>query len=223
MSKDIKVAPSTHPCPLGDLLEYAKSLLADGADWLHCDIMDGKFVSDKTFDELALSLVAKRVNMLIDVHLMVVDPIQKIPAYVSAGATSITVHYEAFATTLEIMQAINLIHDLGCSAGIAIKPSTPVESIANLLPFVDVVLVMSVEPGKSGQPFLPNANSKIAELNGIRHRNRYEFLIEVDGGINRKNVSTVVSLGADVVVLGSAMYTADNRRDLIEFVKSVGN
>jgi len=223
MSKEIKVAPSTHPCPLGDLLEYAKSLLADGADWLHCDIMDGKFVADKTFDELALSLVARRVNMPIDVHLMVNEPMTKIPAYVTAGATSITVHYEAFSSTLEIMQAINLIHDLGCKAGIAIKPATSVDCIANLLPFVDIVLVMSVEPGKSGQPFLPNSNSKIAELNAIRHRNRYEFLIEVDGGINRKNVSTVVSLGADVVVMGSAMYTADDRRDLIEFIKNVNN
>lgn len=223
MSKEIKVAPSTHPCPLGNLLEYAKSLLADGADWLHCDIMDGKFVADKTFDELALSLVARRVNMPIDVHLMTVDPMQKIPVYISAGATSITMHYEAFFSTLEIMQAINLIHELGGKAGIAIKPTTPVESIANLLPFVDIVLVMSVEPGKSGQPFLPNSNSKIAELNAIRHKNRYEFLIEVDGGITRKNVSTVVSLGADVVVLGSAMYTADDRRDLIEYIKSTGN
>mgnify|MGYP002515712219 FL=1 len=221
MSKQVLVAPSTHPCPLGDLLEYAKSLLANGADWLHCDIMDGKFVADKTFDELALALVARRVNLPMDVHLMVVDPMDKIPAFATAGATSITVHYEAFGSTLEIMQAINLIHDSGCKAGIAIKPATPVVSIANLLPFVDIVMVMSVEPGKSGQPFLPNSNSKIAELHAIRHRNRYEYLIEVDGGINRKNVGTVVSLGADVVVLGSAMYTADDRRDLIDFIKCV--
>jgi len=219
MSREIIVAPSSHPCPLGDLLDYAKSLLADGADWLHCDIMDGKFVSDKTFDELALSLIARRVNLPMDVHLMIKDPIAKIPAYVQAGATSITLHYEALGSTLEVMQAINLIHDLGCRAGLAIKPATSVECVANLLPFLDIILVMSVEPGKSGQPFLPSANSKIAELNGIRHRNRYEYLIEVDGGINRKNVSTILSLGADIVVMGNAMYTADDRRDLIEFIK----
>ncbi len=219
MSKQILIAPSTHPCPLGDLLEYAKSLLADGADWLHCDIMDGKFVADKTFDDMALSLVARRVNMPMDVHLMVVDPIERIPAFVKAGATSLTVHYEAFDSKIEMMNAINLIHDLGSRAGIAINPSTPIDAIHSLLPFVDMVLVMSVEPGKSGQPFLPNASSKIAELNSIRTKMGYEYLIEVDGGINRKNVTTVASLGADVVVLGSAMYTADDRRDLIEYIK----
>lgn len=221
MSKQIFVAPSTHPCPLGELLDYAKSLLNDGADWLHCDIMDGKFVSNKTFDDLALALVARRVNMPMDVHLMVQHPIEVIPAMIKAGATGVTVHFEAFESMIEIMNAIHLIQELGAKAGLAICPATPVESIISLLPFVDVVLVMSVEPGKSGQPFLPNTNTKIALLNEIRYKNSYSFLIEVDGGINRKNVATVLSLGADAVVLGSAMYTAANRRDLIEFIKQV--
>ncbi len=223
MSKKIIVSPSTHPCPLGDLLDYAKLLLANGADWLHCDIMDGKFVKDKTFDELALSLVAKRINMTIDVHLMVQNPIAKIQAYAAAGANNITVHYEALDGPIQIMEAINKIHEAGALAGISIKPATPVSSIASFLPFVDIVLVMSVEPGKSGQPFLPGANSKIAELHSIREKNDYKFLIEVDGGINRKNVSTVISLGADAVVLGKAMYTADDKGDLIQYIKSLGN
>jgi len=223
MSKNIIVAPSTHPCPLSDLLDYAKSLLIYGADWLHCDIMDGRFVPDKTFDEVALALVAKRINMKIDVHLMVENPIEKIQGYALAGADIITVHYEAIGSTIKMMEAINKIHEMGCMAGISIKPATPVSSIHKLLPFVDLVLVMSVEPGKSGQPFLPNANSKIAELNAIREANGNKFLIEVDGGINRKNVGTVVSLGVDAVVMGNAMYTANDKRDLIEYVKSLGD
>lgn len=222
MSKNIIVAPSTHPCPVGELLEYAKKLLSMGADWLHCDIMDGQFVQDKTYDEMVLSLMSKRVNMTMDVHLMVADPLDKIKAYAHAGANNITIHYEAVNGTIQMIDAINKIHDAGCKAGISIKPATPVSSIINLLPFVDLVLVMSVEPGKSGQAFLPSANSKIAELNSIRNNNGYDYLIEVDGGVNRKNVGAIVSLGADVVVMGSAMYTADDRQELIEYIKSVG-
>ncbi|MBO5102801.1 MAG: ribulose-phosphate 3-epimerase [Clostridia bacterium] len=222
MSKQIFVSPSTHPCPVDDLLDYGKSLLKDGADWLHCDIMDGNFVQDKTYDEVVLALLSKRLNMTMDVHLMVQNPLEKIAPFAQAGADIITVHFEALKGTISIINAINKIHDLGCRAGLSIKPNTPVSAIENYLPFLDLVLVMSVEPGKSGQTFMMSANSKIAQLNAIRKQHSYEFLIEVDGGVNRQNAGTIVSLGADALVLGNAMYTTENRKDLIKFLKSLG-
>ena len=222
MSKQVLIAPSTDPCPLADLLEYSKSLIYNGADWLHCDIMDGKFVPAKTFDEIVLSLLSKRVNTTLDVHLMVENPLERLSAFARAGADILTVHFEAMKGTIAVINTINKIHELGCKAGLAIKPSTSVNAIENFLPFVDLVLVMSVEPGKSGQLFMIDATSKIAELNAIRLQKKYNFLIEVDGGLNKQNAGAVISLGADVLVLGNAMYTATDRPELIKFLKSLG-
>ena len=222
MTKTIIVSPSSNPCPINDLLDYGKELLSFGADWLHCDIMDGKFVPAKTFDEIVLSLIAKRLNITIDTHLMIENPIDKLTAYAKAGATNLIVHYEALKGTIEVIKAINRIHELGCKAGLSIKPNTDIKAIESFLPFLDLVLVMSVEPGKSGQPFIHSVTSKIAELNSIREHKKLNFLIEVDGGINRNNVGTVVSLGADAVVLGNAMYNAPNRKELIDYIKSLG-
>ncbi len=222
MSKKIYISPSTNPCPLNDLLDYGKELIIAGADWLHCDIMDGEFVPAKTFDEVVLSLVAKRLNIVKDVHLMVMDPMDKLAAYAQAGADILTVHFEAFSSKIEVVNAINKIHELGCKAGLSIKPGTSINKIENFLPFLDLVLVMSVEPGKSGQAFIPQTTSKIAELNHIRMEKKLEFLIEVDGGVNRHNAGTIVSLGADALVLGNAMYTEDNRAELMMYLKSLG-
>ena len=221
MDKHILVAPSTDPCPIGDLVEYSRELLRVGADWIHCDIMDGNFVEKKTFDEIVLSLLDKRVNGVMDVHLMIAKPIEKLQTYARAGATNITVHYEALNGTISVINAINEIHSLGCKAGISIKPNTPVRAIENFLPFVDLVLVMSVEPGKSGQQFMQSSLSKIAELAGLREQNSYNYLIEVDGGINLQTAPPVVSLGADVLVVGSAMYNSQNRSELIDSLKKI--
>ena len=223
MDKKIIIAPSTDPCPLNDLTEYAKSLLRDGADWIHCDIMDGKFVQRKTFDEIVLALLSKRVNAVMDVHLMMENPIDKLSTYARAGATNITVHYEALQGTIEIISAINKIHELGCKAGISIKPNTSVDVIEKYLPFVDIVLVMSVEPGRIGQTFINESLSKIAELNTIRAENDYKFLIEVDGGINPQTAGAVVSLGADILVVGSALFNSNDRQNLIQELKTINN
>ena len=223
MDKKIIIAPSTDPCLLNDLTEYAKSLLRDGADWIHCDIMDGKFVQRKTFDEIVLALLSKRVNAVMDVHLMMENPIDKLSTYARAGATNITVHYEALQGTIEIISAINKIHELGCKAGISIKPNTSVDVIEKYLPFVDIVLVMSVEPGRSGQTFINESLSKIAELNTIRAENDYKFLIEVDGGINPQTAGAVVSLGADILVVGSALFNSNDRQNLIQELKTINN
>ena len=223
MDKKILIAPSTDPCPIGDLIEYGRELLREGADWIHCDIMDGHFVERKTFDEIVLSLLSKRVNGIMDVHLMVENPIEKLHLYAKAGANNITVHYEALKGTIATINAINEIHTLGCKAGLSIKPETPVSVIENFLPFVDIVLVMSVEPGKSGQKFINDSLSKIAKLNTLREQNGYNFLIEVDGGINDQTAGAVVSLGADVLVVGSAIYSSHNRAQLIRTLKTIND
>ena len=223
MDKNLIIAPSTDPCPIGELIDYARDILREGADWIHCDIMDGKFVERKTFDEIVLSLLSKRVNSVIDVHLMIEDPIEKLQAYAKAGANYITVHFEALKGTIATINAINKIHELGCKAGLSIKPNTPVSAIENFLPFVDIVLVMSVEPGKSGQPFIQESLSKIAELSQLREQNEYSFKIEVDGGINEQTAGAVASLGADILVVGSAMFNAPDRMALIRKLKSINN
>lgn len=223
MIKKVLIAPSSDPCPINDLVDYAKSLQNEGADWFHCDIMDGKFVERKTFDEIVLSILTKRVNTIFDVHLMIENPIEKIASFAKAGASNLTIHYESLRGTIETINAINKIHDLGCKAGLSIKPATPVSAIEKYLPFLDLVLIMSVEPGKSGQVFMPSALSKIAELNSIRAENNYEFLIEVDGGINLQTAGSVVSLGADVLVVGSAMFGANDRQIFIRELKEINN
>lgn len=223
MDKRVIIAPSTDPCPLGDLVEYSRELIRLGADWIHCDIMDGEFVERKTFDEVVLSLLNKRVNAVLDVHLMMANPLERLQTFARAGATNITVHFEALNGTISIINAINKIHSLGCKAGLSIKPATPIKAIENFLPFVDLVLVMSVEPGKSGQTFLQNSLSKIAELSTLREQNGYEYLIEVDGGINEQTAAPVVSLGADVLVIGSAMFNSTDRSQLIENLKNINN
>lgn len=223
MDKKIIVAPSTDPCPVGELIDYSRDCLREGADWIHCDVMDGRFVERKTIDEIVISLLAKRVNGIMDVHLMVENPLDKLNVYAKAGASHITVHYEALNGTIAIINAIRQIQNLGCKAGLSIKPETPVSAIENFLPFVDIVLVMSVEPGQSGQKFMNESLSKIAELSALREQNGYNFLIEVDGGINEQNAGTIVSLGADVLVVGSAMFNAPDKTKFIRTLKSVNN
>ena len=223
MDKKIIIAPSTDPCPVGELIDYSRECLREGADWIHCDVMDGRFVERKTIDEIVISLLAKRVNGTMDVHLMVENPLDKLNIYAKAGANHITVHYEALSGTIAIINAIRQIQNLGCKAGLSIKPNTPVSAIENFLPFVDIVLVMSVEPGRSGQKFLNESLSKIAELSALREQNDYNFLIEVDGGINEQNAGTIVSLGADVLVVGSAMFNAPDKTKFIRTLKSVNN
>ena len=223
MDKKIIIAPSTDPCPVGELIDYSRECLREGADWIHCDVMDGRFVERKTIDEIVISLLAKRVNGTMDVHLMVENPLDKLNIYAKAGANHITVHYEALSGTIAIINAIRQIQNLGCKAGLSIKPNTPVSAIENFLPFVDIVLVMSVEPGRSGQKFLNESLSKIAELSALREQNGYNFLIEVDGGINEQNAGTIVSLGADVLVVGSAMFNAPDKTKFIRTLKSINN
>ena len=213
------VAPSTLACPLVEMSDYLQELKNAGADWLHCDIMDGQFVPNKTYDDITLSLITKKANLFADVHLMVEKPQILLQRYVRAGAQNISIHYEAFKSKLEIMDALKSIRNLGVKAGLSIKPNTTLDEVLTLLPLIDVLLVMSVEPGFGGQEFKKETLAKIMQAKRVREERGLKFLIEVDGGINANNARAVVGAGADVLVCGSALYKASDRSEYIKLLR----
>lgn len=216
----IKIAPSTHPCSNEKkLLEYALLLQKSGADMLHCDVMDGSFVKNVSLSYDKVRELSFGCLLPIDVHLMVEHPIEEINKYLQAKVNYITVHYEAFENESELLTGLNLIKSHEVLAGISIKPKTPVAEILPYLHQVHLVLIMSVEPGYSGQEFIESTLNKVQELTKIREEQGLNFRIQVDGGINHTNIQKVAQSGADIVVVGSAMYNAPNKKVYIDKLK----
>lgn len=198
-----------------DVLNKAlKSIENAGANFVHLDVMDGKFVKNRTFDHTFVEKVRQKTNMILDVHLMVKDPESEIDKYAKAGADIITVHYEACR---DIITALKKIKTKSLLAGIAINPETPVLKIKDLIEsrLVDVVTVMSVNPGACGQPFIPKTVEKISE---IRELNKKIF-IEVDGGVNQKNSAYLRKLGVNIFVSGSCIFKSKNMKKTIDEFK----
>lgn len=184
-----------------------------GVDYLHLDVMDGHFVSNLTFGPEMVAQMNKQTRLPLDVHLMIENPEQAISQYAKSGASIISVHYEACK---DVKMVINLIKENGCKAGIVINPDTPAEKIKEFLPSVSLVLQMTVNPGFGGQKFIDSTLINIKKLTQWRKENGSNFLIEVDGGINKETASICIENGVDVLVVGSYFIDAANRNELVE-------
>ena len=201
------IAPSILSADFSNLSQQIRYAELGGADWIHCDIMDGKFVPNLTFGPIVVKAVRKITKLPIDVHLMVKDPDALIEDFIKAGANSITVHQEE---VVHLHRSVTLIKEFGAKAGVAINPSTPIAALKEILEFIDMVLIMSVNPGFGGQTFIESSLRKIKELDQIRKKEGYNLLIEVDGGIETHNIKQISDSGCNTFVIGSSIFNKDN-------------
>lgn len=209
----IKIAPSILSADFSILGEEIKAIENAKADWVHIDVMDGHFVPNISFGVPIVKSIRKITDMPFDVHLMIENVDNYINDFASAGADYITIHQEAGN---HIDRSIQLIKSLGIKAGISLNPATPVNSIEHLLPELDLVLIMSVNPGFGGQKFIPYTLDKIRLLKELRKKNNYSYLIEVDGGVNTENAQMIIDAGVDVLVAGSAVFKSEKYEKTIE-------
>ena len=206
MSKTL-VAPSILSADFLNLGEELKRIEEGGADWVHFDVMDGHFVPNISFGIPVLKSIARGHNLVNDVHIMISDPKFYAPKFIAAGADYLTFHFEACKDVKECLEVIDLIHAMGARAGISIRPKTDIHKLTSLLRFLDLVLIMSVEPGFGGQEFIKDSFSKIVYLRDYKNINPdLNFLIEVDGGINETTGKLCRLAGADVLVAGSYIF-----------------
>ena len=202
MSKAYYLAPSILSADFTQLGHEIKEAQAGGADWIHIDIMDGHFVPNMSMGIKAIEACRQVTNLPLDVHLMVREPEKFVRIYQEAGASHITVHVEA---TPNIHRLLQQIRQLGCRPGITLNPGTPASALVPVLPLVDIVLVMTVNPGYGGQEFIPETRTKIREIRHYLEKINPEVLIEVDGGISASTLPEVAQAGAQIFVAGSAI------------------
>lgn len=199
----VKLSPSILSADFSKLGEDIKSLEKYGADLVHIDVMDGMFVPNISFGNPIIKSIRPLTKLPFDVHLMIEEPSRFVEDFVKAGADIITVHYEA---DRHLDRTINYIKSFGVKAGISLNPATPVESIKHLIPNLDMVLIMSVNPGFGGQKYIKYCSEKIREVKAFADKYNKDLMIEVDGGVGMENISEVVECGANVVVAGSAVF-----------------
>ena len=217
LENNVQVAPSILSADLGHLADELASI--EGAGYVHFDAMDGHFVPNLTFGPGVLAAVKEATKIPVDAHLMISNPDQMVPEYLAAGADIVTFHYEA---TAHANRLANLIREKGAKAGIAINPGTPVSVLDAIIEDVDLVLVMTVNPGFGGQKFIPGSLRKLRQLKAMCDERRVSPIIEVDGGISPTTAGDVCAAGARLLVAGSAVFGKDDRADAIRRITEAG-
>ena len=216
INKLVEVSASILSADFKHLDREIKSVIKYGVNYLHFDVMDGQFVKNISFGIPVLESLKKgNYPIVFDVHLMIINPLQYIERFIKAGANIVTIHYEAISKE-DIQKISKLVHSYNAKFGLSIKPETSVSSIKDYLKFLDLVLVMSVEPGFGGQKFINESANKIKELDDLRKENKYTYLIEVDGGINEETSKICISSGVDILVAGSYIFKSKNKKRVIE-------
>lgn len=216
--KNIKLAPSVLSADFTRLASEIHSVEEGGADWIHLDVMDGRFVPNITFGPIIVKAVKRLTDLPLDVHLMIVEPEKHIDDFRAAGADWITVHLEAVTKPESIIESIK---QSGARAGISIKPKTPIKELKPILDKIDLVLVMSVDPGAGGHSFIPSCLDKVTEMAEMRDESGANFKISVDGGVNGSNAADIVKAGADILIAGSSVYHSDNPAEALQSLRNM--
>ncbi|MCD8510850.1 MAG: ribulose-phosphate 3-epimerase [Bacillus sp. (in: Bacteria)] len=214
----IKIAPSILSADFSKLGEEIMDVEQGGADYIHVDVMDGHFVPNITIGSLVVNAIRPITKLPLDVHLMIENPDHFIPQFAKAGADIISVHAEA---TRHLHRTIHLIKELGVKPGVVINPATPVSAIENIIEDVDLVLLMTVNPGFGGQAFIPSVLPKIAQVKEMVTKLDKSIDIEVDGGVNADTARQCIEAGANVLVAGSAVYKSRNRKQAIDSIRGI--
>ena len=217
---DHLVSPSLLAADFGNLEKDVRMVNRSYADWLHLDIMDGVFVPNLSFGFPVIESVKRVAEKPLDVHLMIVDPDRYLQRFRDAGAFMLTVQYE---TCIHLQRTVTEIHNLGMKAGVALNPHTPVLLVKNILSIVDMVLIMTVNPGFGGQQFIKTTLPKIAKASQMLTALPHKPLLEVDGGVNLKNISGIAQAGADVLVAGAAIFGTKDYQKTITALKALAN
>ncbi len=215
------IAPSILSADFSKLGDEIRAVEAAGADWIHIDVMDGHFVPNITIGPLIVEATRRVTALPLDVHLMIENPERYIKDFADAGASLISVQAEV---CVHLHRTVQMIKEIGLRAGVVVNPSTPLSAIEWVLKYIDIVMIMSVNPGFGGQDFIPNSLDKIKDLHGMIENSGLSTLIEIDGGVNQKTIKNISDAGVDVFVAGSAIFgSPDYKKTIDRFRELIGN